>query len=128
MRPTPAALGVGTTCLVEQPAIWAVVRDHVDFVELTPDALCRERIAGSSRAMRFVPDLLASVLEHTEGLPMIVHGVELSIGSTTGWNTAYLDLLDQLWKTRPFVWHSEHLGFLQAPGRSRGEVVYTGAP
>ena len=39
MRRTPAALGVGTTCLVEQPAIWAVVRDHVDFVsEFDDDA------------------------------------------------------------------------------------------
>jgi hypothetical protein len=42
---------------------------------------------------------------------MVVHGVELSIGSAHGWNIAYLDMLDALQRTWSFLWHSEHLGF-----------------
>lgn len=128
MRRTPPALGIGLTCMVDQPAIWAAVCDHVDFVEITPDVLCRERIVGSSRSMQLVPGLLAAALEQVGERPMVVHGVELSIGSTTGWNASYVELLDRLWALRPFAWHSEHLGFLQAAGHEDGEVVYTGAP
>ncbi len=40
-------------------AVWEAVRGHVDFLEITPDILCRERITGARREMRFVPGLLA---------------------------------------------------------------------
>ena len=59
---------------------------------------------------------------------LVVHGVELSIGSASGWNSAYLDILDELWAARPFAWHSEHLGFLLAPGDAPGELRYAGVP
>lgn len=128
MRRAAPALGVGLTCLVDQPSIWAALRDHLDFVEITPDVLCRERIRGAAREMRLVPALAEAALERAEGLPVVVHGVELSIGSVDGENTAYLDILDRFWALRPFAWHSEHLGFLQAPGAAPGELVYSGAP
>lgn len=127
MRDTPPALGIGLTCMVDQPEIWRAVGRHVDFVEITPDLLCRERIDGATRTMQFKPDLLEVALEQCADRPIVVHGVELSIGSTTGWNDAYLEILDQLWSLRHFAWHSEHLGFLQAAGPA-DDVIYTGAP
>ena len=47
---------------------------------------------------------------------MVVHGVELSIGSAHGLNNAYLTMLDSFQKQWPFVWHSEHLGFQTIAG------------
>lgn len=128
MRRAPPPLGVGLSCLVNRPAVWEAVRAHLDFVEITPDTLCRERITGRHREMRFVPGLLAAALERAADLPVVVHGVELSIGSAGGWNPTYLDILDRFWSVRPFAWHSEHLGFLLAPGTGPDEQVYIGAP
>lgn len=128
MRRAPPPLGVGLSCLVGRPSVWEAVRGHVDFLEITPDILCRERITGARREMRFGPGLLADALAQAGDLPVVVHGVELSIGSAGGWNQAYLDILDRFWALRPFVWHSEHLGFLLSPGTGPDEQAYIGAP
>jgi uncharacterized protein (UPF0276 family) len=128
MRRTPPALGVGLSCASDEPALWEAVAGHLDYVEVTPEHLCRERIVGAGRRMRFVPGALAASFARSAGLPFVVHGVELSIGSASGWNAAYLDILDELWATRPFAWHSEHLSFLLAPGDTPGEPRYAGVP
>ena len=128
MRRTPPALGVGLSCASDEPALWEAVAGHLDYVEITPEHLCRERIDGARRRMRPVPGALAATLARSAGVPIVVHGVELSIGSACGWNAAYIDILDQLWAARPFAWHSEHLGFLLAHGDAPGEVRYAGVP
>lgn len=128
MRRNPPALGVGLSCASDDPALWEAVSGHLDYVEITPEHLCRERIDGARRHMRYVPDALARTLARHADLPIVVHGVELSIGSASGWNSAYLDILDELWAARPFAWHSEHLGFLLAPGDAPGELRYAGVP
>lgn len=58
---------------------------------------------------------------------MVVHGVELSIGSAHGWNTAYLEMLDCFQASWPFLWHSEHLGFQTISG-DHGETLEVGVP
>ena len=58
---------------------------------------------------------------------MVIHGVELSIGSASGWNEAYIEVLDGFHRQRPFVWHSEHLGFLLAESPD-GKTFSTGVP
>jgi len=128
VRRTPPALGVGLSCASDDPALWQAVAGHLDYVEITPEHLCRERIDGARRHMRPVPGALATTLARSAGVPIVVHGVELSIGSACGWNAAYIDILDQLWAARPFAWHSEHLGFLLAHGDAPGEVRYAGVP
>jgi uncharacterized protein (UPF0276 family) len=50
---------------------------------------------------------------------VVVHGVELSIGSAHGLNDAYLKNARLLQKEWPFLWHSEHLGFQTIPGDKR---------
>lgn len=62
-----------------------------------------------------------------DGLPMVIHGVELSIGSFHGWNDAYLKMLDSFQQEWPFVWHSEHLGFQTISGNN-GATLPVGVP
>jgi uncharacterized protein len=113
----PRRLGVGLTYLPGSPAVEAS-RGVVDFLELSPDILCHEQIVGGVRQLWPQAARLEQALRDTEGVPVVVHGLGLSIGSAHGWNTAYLELLDMVQALRPFPWHSEHLGFLtvEAPG------------
>jgi uncharacterized protein len=88
----------------------------VDFVEITPETLCRQRGTGKTTSINIIPDRFALARETCAALPMVVHGVELSIGSAHGWNEAYLEMLDEFQREWPFVWHSEHLGFQTISG------------
>jgi uncharacterized protein len=96
----------------------------IDFVEVTPEVLCRERRGG---ALDLLPDKLAVARETCGALPVVVHGVELSIGSAHGCNAAYLDLLDRFQASWPFLWHSEHLGFQTIAGED-AHSLNTGVP
>jgi uncharacterized protein (UPF0276 family) len=117
----PRRLGVGLTYIPGAPAVEAC-RGAVDFLELSPDILCHEQVSGGARRLVPQPARWEQALRDTEGLPVVVHGLGLSIGSAHGWNTAYLDLLDALHAQRPFPWHSEHLGFLTVDAPGGGEL------
>lgn len=123
----PSRLGVGITYLTSVPATMAAVRDLLDFFELSPDVLCREQGRGRHRRLIPEPTLLERTLRDTAGLPLVIHGLGLSIGSAHGWDEGYLELLDRVHGLSPFQWHSEHLGFMlvQPPG---GEELHTGTP
>jgi uncharacterized protein (UPF0276 family) len=103
------------------------VRDLIDFVEVSPDMLCREMYTEDGPRMRMQPGLLASALRELDGRPITVHGLELSIGTASGWNASYLTILEEFAAARTFAWHSEHLGYLVSaePG---GEQVNAGVP
>jgi hypothetical protein len=51
----------------------------------------------------------------------------LSIGSVSGWNDGYLQILDIFQRHRRFPWHSEHLGFLLTTDPD-GHPLHTGVP
>jgi len=102
-------------------------REWVDFVEITPETLCEPRWDGARVGLDLLPEKLKRAKETCGHLPMVVHGVELSIGSAQGWNLAYLDMLDAFQAWWPFRWHSEHLGFQPTPGE-HGESLETGVP
>ena len=123
----PAPLGIGFPYMPVMPP--EVYRSGlVDFVELTPETLCRERRDGNGGvAFELVPQQVRQAQETCRGLPMVVHGVQLSIGSAHGWNGAYLDMLEQLQQSWPFLWHSEHLGFQTIVDES-GAIQETGVP
>ena len=88
----------------------------LDFVEITPETLCRVRRDGSALSMDFIPERVERAQERCGELPIVVHGVELSIGSARHCNNAYLDMLDRLQAFWPFLWHSEHLSYQTIPG------------
>jgi uncharacterized protein (UPF0276 family) len=96
----------------------------VDFVEITPEMLCRTRRDGT---MDIVPDKLERARSVCGNFPIAVHGVELSIGSALHWNDDYLDMLDRFQAVWPFHWHSEHLTFQTIPGNDQ-RPLSTGVP
>jgi hypothetical protein len=116
-------LGVGLPYFPELPS--DVYRNGtVDFVEVTPEILCRVRRDGT---LDLLPDKLARAKRVCEGLPIVVHGVDLSIGSAERCNAAYLELLDRFQAEWPFLWHSEHLGFQTIPS-GHEHTLNTGVP
>jgi uncharacterized protein (UPF0276 family) len=123
----PARLGVGCSYFPSLPETLGQVRDLVDFVEVSPDMLCREFETERGARLVFLPDMLERALRATQSLPVTVHGLELSIGTAAGWNETYLDILDQYSQLRDFAWHSEHLGYLLA-AQSDGRLVNAGVP
>jgi len=119
-------LGIGLPYMAGLPA--DLYRSSVvDFVEVTVETLSRPRQQGTSVAIDLVTDKLAYARDTCGALPIVVHGVELSIGSAAGWNEAYLDLLDDFQQRWPFLWHSEHLGF-QTMADHHGKIVEIGVP
>jgi uncharacterized protein (UPF0276 family) len=99
----------------------------LDFVEITPETLCRQRRDGMAVAIDLIPEQVDRAQHTCASLPMVVHGVELSIGSSHGWNAAYVEMLDAFQARWPFVWHSEHLGFQTIPGE-KGTTREVGVP
>jgi uncharacterized protein (UPF0276 family) len=102
-------------------------RDLVAFVEVTPETICRQQGTGKTTEIEILPDLMEFAQQTCDGLPMVIHGVELSIGSAHGWNDAYLRMLDSFQQVWPFVWHSEHLGFQTISGTD-GTTLEVGVP
>jgi len=128
---SPRPLGVGFPYVTGVPASFYRA-GLIDFVEVTPELLCRERRDGARRTLELIPAALDRAREACQDLPMVVHGVELSIGSAAGWNVAYVEMLDRLWSCWPFQWHSEHLGFQTIPRSAETHLpedfVETGVP
>lgn len=124
----PAPLGVGCSFFPTRPDVLGDLRDLIDFAELGPDGLCQQVEAGGGRTrLIFLPDVLERALQAIDGLPVIVHGVELSIGTAGGWNDAYIAILDEFRALRSFRWHSEHLGYMLAEN-DNGQRFHTGVP
>jgi uncharacterized protein (UPF0276 family) len=85
--------------------------DTIDYIEVSPDIFCEEILDGNNRRFRLDEYKLNDALALGNRCPVIVHGLGLSIGSASGWNSDYLIMLDQYAQQQHFVWHSEHLGF-----------------
>ena len=119
-------LGVGLPYFASLPAELYQC-GAIDFVEITPETMCRQRPAGDAIELEIVPQQMERARSTCAGLPAVVHGVELSIGSAHGWNGAYLKMLDTFQELWPFVWHSEHLGF-QTFRDSDGRTQEAGVP
>jgi uncharacterized protein (UPF0276 family) len=122
----PARLGVGFSYMEALgPELYR--SGVVDFVEVTPDGFCRSSRRNGAVVLRADPARVEKARETCGGLPMVAHGVELSIGSAHGCNGAYLDMLDDFQRAWPFMWHSEHLSF-QTYVDGAGGVRETGVP
>ena len=111
--------GVGTSCEVVDPAFGQAILPTVRYVEVIPETLA---VRGGGR-----PIIPTATLEQIAGIAeqatLIVHGVGLSIGSTSGWNENHFRLLDQILNVAPVAWHSEHLGFVEVDGRFLGTML-----
>ncbi|MBV9896500.1 MAG: DUF692 family protein [Chloroflexi bacterium] len=123
----PARLGIGFPYFPTATQVNERVRDLVDFAEVSPDTLCREVETSDGPSLRLQPALLDAALHALDGLPITVHGLELSIGSASGWNESYVSMLDEFRSVRTFSWHSEHLGYLLTADKD-GQPFNAGVP
>jgi uncharacterized protein (UPF0276 family) len=126
-RPSaPAVLGVGLPYMDRLPlALYDA--QYLDYIEVTPEALCRQVRTGDGHEIVLSDHLMAPLKDICAHLPMVVHGVELSIGSAHGWNQSYIHMLKRFRSCLPFLWHSEHLSFQTVQGPD-GLVADTGIP
>ncbi|MBL8205294.1 MAG: DUF692 family protein [Blastocatellia bacterium] len=124
-QPTP--LGVGFTWQPDLKTALGPGWGLLDFLEISPDVLCREMITNGTRHLAYQPDLLQAALGSTSELPVVIHGLGLSIGSTTGWSEEYLRILDEFAQHQSFRWHSEHLAFMLTT-MPDGTPLHTGIP
>src|SRR5215831_7373107 len=106
----PEPLGVGFPYIPGLPTELYQC-ELLDFVEITPETLCQEPIDQIAGSITLIPKQLETALSTCGRLPIVVHGVELSIGSAHSWNDSYLNMLDEFQRFCPFLWHSEHIGF-----------------
>lgn len=117
-------LGVG---LLYQPAWRDLVLDGalpVDYLEVIPDTLWRDR--GAGEPVRFVsePGDRRYLEQVRARMPVLLHGIGLSIGSARPLDEGYVDELAAWvdWLDPP--WLSEHLAYCAV--EERGESVNLG--
>ncbi len=116
----PRPLGVGCSVLPDRLDVLARVRHLIDVVEVRPDLFAQERPTPDGLRTVLDPNLVEPVLAAIGDLPVIAHGLELSIGSAHGWNDDALEVLEAFGGRCEYRWHSEHLGFLGARGADGG--------
>jgi hypothetical protein len=121
----PAKLGIGVSYHPALRRALDACGELIDFVEISPDILCHERLIGLHRQLEYHPVLFKEALCWSAPWPVVVHGLGLSIGTVAGWNEGYVRILDVLHKHQPFLWHSEHLGFLLAT-TPHGQSLHAG--
>jgi uncharacterized protein (UPF0276 family) len=111
--------GLGTTYEGYNPDLWERVLPFVNYLEVTPDALAQahgDEVTLDPRAMAELRDLSTAV-------PILAHGVGLSIGSHNGWSEGYVRLLDDFVAQVPVAWTSEHLGYTTVDGENIGTML-----
>lgn len=118
-------LGVGINYQKSYAGIISRHSHLVDFLEFNPDALCSWQEKSGRWQLLRNPVLYENFLHIRQQLPVTVHGLSLSIGSASGWNESYLDILDGMQPAVTFPWHSEHLGFLDVL-TPEGEYLHAG--
>jgi uncharacterized protein (UPF0276 family) len=111
---------VGTSFEEVAPAFSSLIQPLVEVIEIIPDSLAVKTQDGDARIPASTLETLAELSRH---VPLVVHGVGLSIGSWRGWNEGYFKLLDQLLEVVPVAWHSEHLGFTHIDGKFSGTML-----
>ena len=104
-------LGVGVAFqaplkgLIEQPG------GDFDMVEVVPDILWTD--LGPGQCPRYLDDTehLAWLDGVARSLPVIPHGIGMSIGSATHFDAQHLAQLQRWHQRMRFPWHSDHLAF-----------------
>jgi uncharacterized protein (UPF0276 family) len=91
----------------------------VDAIEITPDDLVT--LAGGE--IRLDLDLVAPLRDLATELPVVAHGIGLSIASHDGPAPVYLRILDELFEQLDLAWHSEHLGYTTVDGGDLGTML-----
>jgi uncharacterized protein (UPF0276 family) len=122
MESNAASVGrpaIGATYEGGDPALLQRLVEVADYLEVGPDSIA----IGTGDDLRIRREILDEWRAAAEKVEIVAHGVGLSIGSASGWNEAYLRLVDELFDTIPLRWHSEHLGYTTVDGEPLGTML-----
>jgi uncharacterized protein (UPF0276 family) len=86
--------------------------DHFDVLEITVDHC----IGGGKSVQTAIFDLVGKI-------PLLAHGIGLSIGTDVPLDVGYLDQVAQVVERLQAPAYSEHLAFTGVPGRSLGNLL-----
>jgi uncharacterized protein len=92
--------------------------DAFDFLEVVPDILWADRGPGSEPRYLEDPEGTAFLTEVATEMPVIPHGIGLSIGSAHGFNRDHVEQIARWYDWLHFPWHSDHLAYHLAEHRS----------
>jgi len=110
---------LATTYEGGDPAFLEMVAPLVDYIEIVPDSIAESK--GGKRSIK--KETLVELQNICREIPILVHGVGLSIGSYEGYSKDYFCLLDQLFDQIDIAWHSEHLGYTTVDGVNLGTML-----
>lgn len=113
------AAAIGVTYEGGNPALLERLVQVADYLEVTPDSIA----FGAGDGLRIRREILDEWRAAAGKVEIVAHGVGLSIGTASGWNEAYLRLLDELADAVPLRWHSEHLGYTTVDGEPLGTML-----
>lgn len=106
--------GVG---LVYNPALAHLIRSHrevLDFVVISPEQFFHDRGAlNKSSLPRYTEheELLGIMIDAVGDLPLVAHGLRLSIGTEGDLDKGHLQQMLRWQEAFNFRWYSEHLSF-----------------
>lgn len=96
-------LGVGLSYRWELNPILKALLPHLDWLEVTPEHF-----------LPFTEDAAMRLALLAKKVPVVGHGLELSVGSEESEEAAYRAGLAKVLSTSKAVWHSDHLCFTRA--------------
>jgi uncharacterized protein len=92
--------------------------DAFDFVEVVPDILWTDLGPGSDPRYLEDPEGTAFLADVASVMPVIPHGIGLSIGSAHGFNREHVAQIARWYDWLHFPWHSDHLAYHLAEHRA----------
>lgn len=117
--PSPGPPAIGVTYEGDDPELLERLVEVADYLEVTPDSIA----TGAGDDLRIRPEVLDELRAVSGSVEIVAHGVGLSIGTASGYNEAYLGLVDELAEAVPLRWHSEHLGYTTVDGEALGTML-----
>lgn len=106
------ALGVGIGWRTEIAGDILANKQYIDFVEVI-----------SEHYLNVPPEKLTQAASLAKELPVIPHGIDLSIGTDTPVEPEYLEGLATLVDLVDAPWFSDHLCFTRVPGYNIGQLT-----
>lgn len=110
---------LGATYEFKNPSLLERIYPYIDYLEITPDSIS----TFDGKKSYISDEIIEEIKDISNDKKIVIHGVGLSIGSYDGYSEEYLKLLDSLYESIDFEWHSEHLGYTKVNGESLGTML-----
>jgi uncharacterized protein (UPF0276 family) len=104
------AVGIGFRKETHRQTVAAL--DELDVLEVTAD----HYVYGT-------PQVRQAILELSRQVPVVAHGVGLSIGTAVPPDEDYLEQIAEFVEAVGSPWYSEHLAFTKVPGRDVAQLI-----